>query len=72
NSRDPAGIQDLELWCTNMKQVGTFADPRVVFETAQMLKRDIVVVTSSPSSGPHNNVFWIVGKDGFNGEPLLL
>ncbi|CAC5422459.1 unnamed protein product [Mytilus coruscus] len=38
----------------------------------QNAKRDIVIVTSAPSTNTEDSVFWVTGCDGFSGDPILL
>ena len=55
-----------------MRKDGEYADHPVVFGMARMLQMDIMIVTSSPTDGPHDNIAWIVGREGFSGSPILL
>ena len=63
---------DLETYCKNMSTEGEWADHIAVLATANVLEKDILVITSSPSSSPDDVMTWIVGKEGFSGDPLLL
>lgn len=55
-----------------MSQDGVYADHVVVMGIAHMLERDIMIVTSSPGSGPEEVITWITGKKEFCGEPILI
>ena len=49
-----------------------WADAVVVCAVAHMLKRDILVVTSSPDGNNDQAIQWIVGEANFQGTPIKL
>ena len=51
---------------------GTFADHPAILATAHMLQVDIAIITSSEASTDESSMTWVVGKDHFSAEPLLL
>ncbi|CAG2217969.1 unnamed protein product [Mytilus edulis] len=55
-----------------MLQNGEYADHVVVIGMSRMLQRDIVIVTSAPSTNNEDSVLWVTGCDGFSGNPILL
>ena len=59
-------------WSKKMKVDGEFADHIAVQATALMLRRDILIVTSSPESNHENCIVYIIGEDNFSGIPILL
>ncbi|XP_052097435.1 uncharacterized protein LOC127732440 [Mytilus californianus] len=59
-------------YCDRMLQNGEYADHVVVIGMSRMLQRDIVIVTSAPSTNNEDSVLWVTGCDGFSGNPILL
>ena len=55
-----------------MSKDGEWADAVVVCAMARMLKRDILVVTSSPDGRDDQACQWIVGMENFKGTPIKL
>ena len=55
-----------------MSRVGEWADAVVLVAMAHMLKRDILVVTSSPEGTGDKAVQWIVGDSNFKETPIRL
>ena len=55
-----------------MSRDGEWADHVVLVAMAHMLKRDILVVTSSPEGKDDKAVQWIVGDVNFKGTPVKL
>ena len=53
-----------------MRTDGTYVDHVVVFSTAKVMKRDIVIVTSSVMGQANDNLQTIV--EGGAGEPMLI
>ena len=51
---------------------GEWADHVILVAMANMLKRDIMVVTSSPEGTDNKAIQWIVGDLDFKGTPLRL
>ena len=62
----------LEDYCNNMAKRGTWADHVVVTNMARMLERDIMIVTSSPSTSGNDCLVWVPGDRSGKKEPLLL
>ncbi|XP_078313902.1 uncharacterized protein LOC144619532 [Crassostrea virginica] len=54
-----------------MSKQGEWADHVIVMCMALFLQRDILVITSSPSTHPDNNLLWIHSGRG-QSNPLLL
>ena len=55
-----------------MSQDAQWADAVVLCAMARMLKRDILVVTSSPEGREDQTFQWIVGEENFTGRPIKL
>ena len=55
-----------------MSRDGEWADHVVIVAMAHMLRRDILVVTSSPEGAGDKAVQWIVGNMNFKGTPIRL
>ena len=55
-----------------MSRDGEWADAVVLVAMAHMLKRDILVVTSSPEGKGDKALQWIVGDIHFTGTPIRL
>ena len=55
-----------------MAKRGTWADHVVVINMAKMLQRDIMIVTSSPSSSGNDCLLWVPGDRSGKNEQLLL
>ena len=55
-----------------MAEGGTWADHVVVTNMAKMLQRDIMIVTSSPSSSGNECLMWVSGDSSGKKDPLLL
>ena len=76
----PDGVVDFMLhvqsdWNTyldSMSRDGEWADAVVLFAMAHMLKREILVVTSSPEGTDDKAIQWIVGDVNFKGTPIRL
>ena len=49
-----------------------WADGVIVMAMAHMLKRDILVVTSSPQGTDESAIQWIPGVENFKGTPIRL
>ncbi|KAL3888019.1 hypothetical protein ACJMK2_000403, partial [Sinanodonta woodiana] len=64
--------ESFDDYCSRMARDGEWADHVVVVAMARMLQMDIMIVTSSPSSGPENIIAWVVGQTAFQGDPILL
>ncbi|KAL3889413.1 hypothetical protein ACJMK2_001757 [Sinanodonta woodiana] len=64
--------ESFDDYCSRMARDGEWADHVVVVAMARMLQMDIMIVTSSPSSGPEDNIVWVVGKTAFQENPILL
>ena len=64
--------ESFEEYCARMAEDGEWADHVLVIAMARTLQRDIMIVTSSPSSGNKDNIAWVVGQDNFQGDPILL
>ncbi|KAL3889377.1 hypothetical protein ACJMK2_001721, partial [Sinanodonta woodiana] len=63
--------ESFDDYCSRMARDGEWADHVVVVAMARMLQMDIMIVTSSPSSGPENSIVWVVGKTAFQGDPII-
>ncbi|KAL3889371.1 hypothetical protein ACJMK2_001715, partial [Sinanodonta woodiana] len=63
--------ESFDVYCTRMARDKEWADHVVVVAMAKMLQMDIMIVTSSPSSGPEN-IVWVVGKTAFQDDPILI
>lgn len=70
--RDFVDVPTFDTYLQSMNKDGEYADHVVVLAMAQMLKTDIVIVTSSPGAGPEESIIWVQGIPHFNGDPLLL
>ena len=66
------GKTTIEEYCERMAKQGTWADHVVVVNMARMLERDIVIVTSSPSTNENECLTWVIGDRTMKKEPLLL
>ena len=55
-----------------MSKDGEWADAIVLVAMANMLKRDILVVTSSPEGASDQAYQWIVGDKHFSGTPIRI
>ncbi len=55
-----------------MQQDGEWADHVILVATAHLLRRDIMVVTSSPQSQGDQMVCWIRCAASFTGQPIML
>ena len=55
-----------------MAKSGTWADHVVVINMAKMLQRDIMIVTSSPSTSGNDCLVWVPGDRSGKNEPLIL
>ncbi|KAL3889191.1 hypothetical protein ACJMK2_001539, partial [Sinanodonta woodiana] len=64
--------ESFDDYCSRMARDGEWADHVVVVAMARMLQMDIMIVTSSPSSGPENIIVWVVGKTDFQEDPIIL
>ncbi|KAL3889145.1 hypothetical protein ACJMK2_001499, partial [Sinanodonta woodiana] len=64
--------ESFDDYCSRMARDGEWADHVVVVAMARMLQMDIMIVTSSPSSGPENIIVWVVGKTDFQDDPIIL
>ncbi|KAL3889375.1 hypothetical protein ACJMK2_001719 [Sinanodonta woodiana] len=64
--------ESFDDYCSRMARDSEWADHVVVVAMARMLQMDIMIVTSSPLSGPENIIVWAVGKNAFQGDPILL
>ncbi|KAL3889480.1 hypothetical protein ACJMK2_001820, partial [Sinanodonta woodiana] len=64
--------ESFEEYCARMAEDGEWADHVLVVAMARTLQRDIMIVTSAPSSGNDDNVAWVVGQDNFQRDPILL
>lgn len=62
----------IEEYCERMAKRGTWADHVVVVSMARMLERDIVIVTSSPSTSENECLTWVIGDTTMKKKPLLL
>ena len=63
---------DWNTYLQSMSKDGEWADAIVVSAMARMLKRDILVVTSSPDGRDDQANQWIVGEANFQGTPIKL
>ena len=63
---------DWNTYLKSMSRDGEWADHVVLVAMAHMLKRDIMVVTSSPEETGDKAVQWIVGDVNFKGTPIRL
>ena len=50
-----------EDYCDKMEKKGTWADHVVVIAMSKMLERNIMIVTSSPSTIGNDCLVWIAG-----------
>ncbi|KAL3887766.1 hypothetical protein ACJMK2_000159 [Sinanodonta woodiana] len=64
--------ESFDAYCSRMARDGEWADHVVVVAMARMLQIDIMIVTSSPVSGPESVIVWVVGQTAFQGDPILL
>ncbi|KAL3888933.1 hypothetical protein ACJMK2_001293, partial [Sinanodonta woodiana] len=64
--------ESFDDYCSRMDRDREWADHVVVVAMARMLQMDIMIVTSSPSSGPKDIIVWVVGKTAFQEDPILL
>ena len=79
-SQGPDGVIDFTSyiqsdWNTYLKSMsrdGEWADHVILVAMAHMLKRDILVVTSSPEATDDKALQWIVGVSNFGGMPIRL
>nr|XP_022299646.1 calponin homology domain-containing protein DDB_G0272472-like isoform X41 [Crassostrea virginica] len=71
NLQDFVDGGDLSEYLERMSKQGEWADHVIVMCMALFLQRDILVITSSPSAHPDNNLLWIHGGRG-QSNPLLL
>ena len=55
-----------------MSKSGEWADHIIVMMTARLLKKDIMILTSSLTSGENSNVTWISCLEEKAGMPLML
>ena len=65
-------VGDKHNYCEKMKKEKGWADPVIVWETAKYLKRNIKIITSSPSSNAYNYITLISGNEETDANPLLL
>ena len=65
-------IGEKEKYCDRMEKPGVFADHIMVMMTARLLKKDIKLLTSSPTSGEYNNMTRISGLGKKAGSPLIV
>ena len=65
-------IGNKEEYCQKMRESGAWADHVAVMATAIYLKRDIMIVTSSPCSRPDEIITWIRCQENPSEGPLLL
>ena len=63
---------DWNTYLESMSRDGEWADHVVIVAMAHMLKRDILVVTSSPEGAGDKAMQWIVGDANFKGTPIRL
>ena len=63
---------DWNTYLESMSKDGKWADAVVLVAMAHMLRRDILVVTSSPEGTGDKAVQWIVGDINFKGTPIRL
>ena len=63
---------DWNDYLEEMSKDGEWADALFLVATAHMLKRDILVVTSSPQGIGDADCHWIVGDIDFSGIPIRL
>ena len=59
-------------YLASMSKDGKWADAIILVAMAYMLKRDILVVTSSPEATEDRIFQWIVGEVNFKGTPIRL
>ncbi|KAL3887952.1 hypothetical protein ACJMK2_000337 [Sinanodonta woodiana] len=64
--------ESFDIYCSRMARDGEWVDHVVVVAMARMLQMDIMIVTSSPSSGPEDIIVWVEGQTAFQGNPILL
>lgn len=64
--------QQWNEYCQSMRLPSTYADNVVVLVLARLLKRDILVVTSSEQGGSENCLTWILGSKSSEGCPLTI
>ena len=62
----------LDEYCDTMAKRGTWADHVVVVNMAKMLKRDILIVTSAPSTSGDDCLTWVIGDTTGKEAPLLI
>ena len=62
----------LEDYCETMAKRGTWADHVVVINMAKLLERDIMIVTSTPSTSGDDCLTWVVGDTTGKAAPLLI
>ena len=55
-----------------MSKSGEWADHIIVMLTANLLQKDIMVLTSAPTSGANNNITWISCLEENTGMPLMV
>ena len=63
---------DWNTYLESMSRDGEWADHVVLVAMAHMLRRDILVLTSSPEGTGDKVVQWIVGDVNFKGTPIRL
>ena len=63
---------DWNTYIKSMSRDGEWADAVILVAMAHMLKRDILVVTSSPEGTGGKAVQWIVCDVNFKGTPIRL
>ena len=63
---------DIAAYCERMTKDGEWADHVTVMVMTRILQMDIVIVTSVPGVPVEEAKVWVVGRDGFSGEPLML
>ena len=63
---------DWNTYLDSISRDGEWADAVVLVAMAHMLRRDILVVTSSPEGTGDKAIKWIVGDSNFKGTPIRL
>ncbi|XP_072039985.1 uncharacterized protein [Amphiura filiformis] len=63
---------DWSGYCDKMAQDGEWCDHVVLVATAHLLRRNIMVVTSSPQSQSDQTVCWIRSGASFSGNPIMV
>ncbi len=65
------GYDDWESYTSAIAKTGVFADHVAVIGMAHMLQSDILIIPSSPASGP-DDFIWITGLPNYSESPILL